>query len=167
MRRADQLAVHIGLPGAQGLSLLKEALDRIAEDARRHDGTSEVLLIGRYRHLKPQNIGALKKQYPGLRFSWMTVQLEGARGRLRGGARPVLRQTRVSLRDYRRSVAGPGAARARSPSECRGATPALRRHHPRETAGLPACRRRSTVNVRERTDRRRVRCCRLWPVAGR
>ena len=37
------------------------------------DGTSEVLLLGRYRHLKPQNIGALRKQYPGLRFSWMTV----------------------------------------------------------------------------------------------
>ena len=93
--------------------------------------------------------------------------LEGARRRLRGGARPVLRQTRVSRRDCRRSVAGPGAARARSPSECRGATPALRRHHPRETAGLSACRRRSTVNVRERTDRRRIRCRRLRPVAGR
>ena len=35
MRRADQPAVHIGLPSAQGLSPLKEALDRIAEDARR------------------------------------------------------------------------------------------------------------------------------------
>ena len=98
MRRADQPAVHIGLPGAQGLSLLKEALDRIAEDAPA-DGTSEVLLLGLYRRLKPRNIGALEKQYPGLRFSWMTMQLEGAQGRLRGGARPVLRQTRVSRRE--------------------------------------------------------------------
>ena len=57
----------------EGLSLLKEALDRIAEDAGWHDGTSEVLLLGRYRHLQPLNLGSLEKQYPGLRFTYMTV----------------------------------------------------------------------------------------------
>ena len=72
-RKADRPAVFVGLPGEQELSLLKEALDRIEEDARRHDGTSEVLLLGRYRHLRPRNLGALPKQYPGLRFTWMTV----------------------------------------------------------------------------------------------
>ncbi|MCY4098125.1 MAG: UvrD-helicase domain-containing protein, partial [Rhodospirillales bacterium] len=72
-RAADRPAVYIGLPGEQELSLLKEALDRIAEDARRHDGTSEVLLLGRYRHLAPRNPGTLREQYPGLRFTWMTV----------------------------------------------------------------------------------------------
>ena len=72
-RKADSPAVHVGLPGGQGLSLLKEALDRIAEDARRHGGTSEVLLLGRYRHLRPRNMRALQEQYPGLRFTWMTV----------------------------------------------------------------------------------------------
>ena len=72
-RKADGPAVHVGLPGGEGLSLLKEALDRIAEDARRHDGTSEVLLLGRYRHLQPLNLGSLAKQYPGLRFTYMTV----------------------------------------------------------------------------------------------
>ncbi len=72
-REAARPAVHVGLPGEQGLSLLKEALDRISEDARRHDGTSEVLLLGRYRHLRPSNMQALERQYPGLRFSWMTV----------------------------------------------------------------------------------------------
>ena len=72
-RKADRPAVYVGLPGDQELSLLKEALDRIAEDARRHDGTSEVLLLGRYRHLRPRNLGALPKQYPGLHFTWMTV----------------------------------------------------------------------------------------------
>ena len=72
-RKVEGPAVHVGLPGDEGLSLLKEALDRIAEDAARHDGTSEVLLLGRYRHLQPLNLGGLAKQYPGLRFSYMTV----------------------------------------------------------------------------------------------
>ncbi len=72
-RTADRPAVYVGLPGEQELSLLKEALDRIAEDARRHDGTSEVLILGRYRHLRPRNLDALRKQYPGLRFTWKTV----------------------------------------------------------------------------------------------
>ena len=39
-RKGDGPAVHVGLPGDEGLSLLKESLDRIAEDAGRHDGTS-------------------------------------------------------------------------------------------------------------------------------
>ena len=72
-RKGDGPAVHVGLPGDEELSLLKEVLDRIAEDARRHDVTSEVLLLGRYRHLQPLNLGGLGKQYPGLRFTYMTV----------------------------------------------------------------------------------------------
>ena len=73
MRKADRPAVYIGLSGEHELSLLKEALDRIEEDARRHDGAAEVLLLGRYRHLRPRNLDALPKQYPELRFTWMTV----------------------------------------------------------------------------------------------
>ena len=72
-RTAGRPAVHVGLRGEQEISLLQEALDRIAEDARRHNGTSEVLLLGRYRHLRPRNLDALPKQYPRLRFTWMTV----------------------------------------------------------------------------------------------
>ncbi len=72
-RKAGGPAVHVGLPGDEGLSLLKEALDRIDEDAKRHEGISEVLLLGRYRHLKPQNFATLGKQYPRLRFTYMTV----------------------------------------------------------------------------------------------
>ena len=72
-RSADRPAVHVGLPGGQDLSLLNEALHRIAEDSARHGGTTEVLLLSRYRHLRPRNLGALAKQYPKLRFSWMTV----------------------------------------------------------------------------------------------
>ena len=72
-RRAEGPAVHVGLPGEGGLSLLKEALDRIDEDAKGHEGVSEVLLLGRYRHLKPPNLDSLGRQHPRLRFSYMTV----------------------------------------------------------------------------------------------
>ena len=72
-RKAEGPAVHVGLPGEGGLSLLREALDRINEDAARHEGTSDVLLLGRYRHLKPRNFDSLGRQHPRLRFSYMTV----------------------------------------------------------------------------------------------
>ena len=70
--------VHVGLPGEQKLSLLKKALDRIAEDARAYDEDSTVLLLGRYRHLRPQNLSSLAKQYPGLHFAYKTVH--GSKG---------------------------------------------------------------------------------------
>ncbi len=72
-RKADRPSVFVGLPGEREHSLLKEALDRIEADARQYDGTSEVLLLSRYRHLRPRNLDALPRQYPGLRFTWMTV----------------------------------------------------------------------------------------------
>ena len=71
-------AVHVGLPG-QVRPLLLEALDRIAEDARPHDGTPDVLLISRYRHQKPKDMHTLTKQHPGLRLDWTTAH--GSKGR--------------------------------------------------------------------------------------
>ena len=71
-------AVHVGLPG-QVRPLLREALDRIAEDARRHDGTPDVLLISRYRRQKPSDMYTLKWRYPGLRIDWETAH--GSKGR--------------------------------------------------------------------------------------
>ncbi len=76
--KAERPAVQIGLPSDKGLSLLKEALDRIADDARRHEGTSEVLLLGRYKHLRPRHMAALRSRYPELRFSWRTIH--GSKG---------------------------------------------------------------------------------------
>ena len=76
--KADRPAVQIGLPDDKSLSLLKETLDRIADDARRHEGTSEVLLLGRYKHLRPRHISTLRSQYTGLRFYWRTIH--GAKG---------------------------------------------------------------------------------------
>ncbi len=76
--KADRPAILVGLPGEQERSLLSEALDRVADDARRHAGRSEVLLLGRYRHLEPSNLNALKRHHPGLRITWMTVH--GSKG---------------------------------------------------------------------------------------
>ena len=78
IHNAEDPRVHVGLPGEQKLSLLKEALDRIAEDATRYDEPSSVLLLGRYNHLRPQNLSSLKKQYPGLQFTYKTVH--GSKG---------------------------------------------------------------------------------------
>ena len=73
MRKSEGPTVHVGLPGQEGLSLLKEALDGIASDAANCDGKSDVLLLGRYRHLKPRNMGQLARRYPRPRFSYMNV----------------------------------------------------------------------------------------------
>lgn len=76
--KADGPAVFIGLPGEQGLDLLSEALNRIDADAAKHDGKSEVLVLGRYRHVKPNHMTELARQYGRLRFSWNTVH--GSKG---------------------------------------------------------------------------------------
>ena len=73
MRKAGRPAVHIEPSRSGRAFLLTEALDRIAEFADSHDGTSEVLLLGRYRHLRPRNMGNLVKQYPRLHLSYMTI----------------------------------------------------------------------------------------------
>ncbi len=73
IHRAEGPCVHIALPGEQKLSLLKEALDRIAEDAAGYDEIPTVLLLGRYNHLRPPNLSSLVRQYPGLQFTYKTV----------------------------------------------------------------------------------------------
>ena len=89
-RKADGPAVHVGLPGDDGLSLLKEALDRIAEDAARHDGTSDVLLLGRYRHLQPLNLGSLGEAVSGPALHLHDrASLQGTGSGLCRGARTV------------------------------------------------------------------------------
>ena len=53
--------------------MLREALDRIAGHASEHRRQTDVLILGRYRHSRPGNAAGLARQYPGLRFSCMTV----------------------------------------------------------------------------------------------
>ena len=77
-RQSQGPCVHLGLPGAQGLSLLNEALGRVAEDAARHGGRSDVLMLGRYKHMRPQNLSSLARRHPRLRLSFCTVH--GSKG---------------------------------------------------------------------------------------
>ena len=72
IRQATGTSVYIGLPDKK-CSLLRETLDKIAADVARHDEGSTVLLLGRYRHMKPKNMPELVRQYPGLQLSYRTV----------------------------------------------------------------------------------------------
>ena len=76
--KTDRPSVHVGVPNGENLSLLWEALDRIADNAVRYDEKSTVLLLGRYRHMRPQNLTGLAKRYPNLRFFYMTIH--GSKG---------------------------------------------------------------------------------------
>ena len=74
VRQADGTSVHVGLPGEDGPDTLREALNMIAGDAAKHDGTSTVLLLGRYRHTRPENMNQLARAHPDLiSLSYMTV----------------------------------------------------------------------------------------------
>ena len=154
-RRAEGPAVHVGLPGEGGLSLLKEALDRIDEDAASHEGTSDVLLLGRYRHLKPLNLDSLAKQHPRLRFSYMTVHrakgLEAdyvvVLGLCSGRFGFPVEITDDPLLDL--VMAAPEAHPKR-----RGKAAALRGADACAPAGVPACRGGRPFRVRDGTDRR-------------
>ncbi len=77
-RQVDGPCVHAGLAGGKGLSLLSEALDRIAADAEGRREASSVLLLGRYRHMRPPDLSGLASRYPRLRLSYMTVH--GSKG---------------------------------------------------------------------------------------
>ena len=78
IQQLDGPCVYIGIPETGVVSMLGEALDRIATDAETHSGTSSVLLLGRYRHMRPLNLPALERRYPRLSISFMTVH--GSKG---------------------------------------------------------------------------------------
>ena len=77
-RQVEGPCVHVGLSEVKGHSLLSETLDRIAADAEAHREVSSVLLLGRYRHLRPPDLSGLASRYPRLRLSFMTVH--GSKG---------------------------------------------------------------------------------------
>ena len=76
-RSVEGPGVWIGLAGEDGTSPLGEALERIAADAPGDLARPDVLLLGRYRHLRP-DLGALRRGHPALKLSYSTVH--GAKG---------------------------------------------------------------------------------------
>ena len=166
-RRADGPCLHVGLAGEQGLSLLGEALDRIAADAAAHAGDVERAVAGTV-----QAFAAPGPARPGRAVSPPAARLqdrarvERARSRLRGGPRPVRGKTRISGGDRRRPPSRPGAGGARRTSQCRGAAPALRRHDPGETPYFPPRGPGPALSLRLGTARRELRHRRIRAVAG-
>ena len=139
-------------------NLLDEALKRIAEDAGKGDGEAEVLVLSRYRRLRPKDLDALAGRHDGLSVSFKTVHaskgLEAdyviVLGAVHGAAR-------VSGRDRGRSGAGPGAGGAGTVRE-RGRAPApLCGDHEGAAPGVSAGGPRRAVVVRPGADGRGLR----------
>lgn len=77
-RESDGPAVHVGLTGEHQKPLLEDAVERIAQDASRYTGTSDVLVLSRYVHQAPRNMRGWTQRHPNLRFVWKTVH--GSKG---------------------------------------------------------------------------------------
>ncbi|MDE0174223.1 MAG: UvrD-helicase domain-containing protein [Defluviicoccus sp.] len=65
--------VFVWLRGKKNENLLDEALKRIAEDAGRGERAAEVLVLSRYRRLRPKKLDALAGRHDGLSISFKTV----------------------------------------------------------------------------------------------
>ena len=77
-RKLQGPCVHIGLSEGRDRSLLREALGRIAAHAATYEEPSSVLLLGRYKHMRPENLAGLGRQHPRLQLSFKTVH--GSKG---------------------------------------------------------------------------------------
>ncbi|MXW73539.1 MAG: AAA family ATPase [Chromatiales bacterium] len=73
VRHSDGPCVHVGLPGKQSTDLLRETLGMIAADAAPRGEAPTVLLLGRYRHTRPENMDQLVGEHPELSLSYKTV----------------------------------------------------------------------------------------------
>ena len=70
---ANKPGVHIGLSAENCPDLLRESLNKIASDVAERGEQSTVILLGRYWRSQPGNIGQLKREYPSLGLTYMTV----------------------------------------------------------------------------------------------
>ena len=70
--------VHIGLSEGRDRSLLREALGRIAAHAANYEEPSSVLLLGRYKHMRPGNLSSLSRRHAHLQLTYTTVH--GSKG---------------------------------------------------------------------------------------
>lgn len=73
VRHANTPGVHIGLSAEDCPDLLRESLNKIVADVAKRGEQSTVILLGRYWRSQPKNIGELKREYPDLELTYMTV----------------------------------------------------------------------------------------------
>jgi len=72
-RKAPTTSIHIGYGRNQDGALLHEALARIASTAPDDGSKTSVLLLGRYRHLRPTNLRALQAEFRRLSLDYKTI----------------------------------------------------------------------------------------------
>ena len=77
-RQLQGPCVHIGLSGVQGLPLLDDAFGRISADAAPYERPSSVLLLGRYKHMRPGNLASLARRHGHLQLAYKTMH--GSKG---------------------------------------------------------------------------------------
>ena len=144
----DGPAVWIDFGRADAPPSLDEALDRIAADIAPTERRPNVLLLGRYRHLKP-DMRRLARKHPALDLSYRTVH--AAKG-LEAEYVVVLGvcagRLRVPHRGHRRPAARPGPYGTRRAPERGGAPALLRRAYARQAPGVPVGGGRIAVAVR-------------------
>lgn len=73
VHHANTPGVHIGLSAEDCPDLLRESLNKIAADVAERGERFTVILLGRYWRSRPKNIGELKREYPDLELTYMTV----------------------------------------------------------------------------------------------
>ena len=73
VHQANKPGVHIGLSAEDCPDLLRESLNKIAAHVAKRGEQSTVILLGRYWRSQPENIGELKREYPSLGLTYMTV----------------------------------------------------------------------------------------------
>lgn len=76
-RKSTLPCLNIGFPEPGKPTILEESLQSIAADftssSPKSDARASVLILGRYRHLRPDNLNRLAKGYPSLDISYMTI----------------------------------------------------------------------------------------------
>ena len=75
---ADEPCVHLLFARDTSPDPVAEALNAIAAHAAEDDEHATVLLLGRYRHTRPQNMDALARAHFNLKFTFMTAH--GSKG---------------------------------------------------------------------------------------
>ena len=59
--------------GVEGQDILDEAVQRIEADAARYSEKSSVMILGRFKHSKPDRFAEIKSNHPELKFTYMTA----------------------------------------------------------------------------------------------
>lgn len=78
VHEANKPGVHIGLSAEDCPDLLRESLNKIATDVEERGERSTVFLLGRYWRSQPANLNKLRREYPALELTYMTVH--GSKG---------------------------------------------------------------------------------------